>query len=268
MRSARFLSWCLSLPMVGLVVVLQSPAVAADGRQHTSTKVIRGGQLETQPGISWMNRKGVIELISAKEYQRRTGTRYFQTVKVPGKWRELPIDEEYHKKHGCLMAPTIVEGDPQYRAAVDAVEKGATAPVYIKRVNRRVGRGLFAADAIRAGDVIGAYAGVVKSRGESRDSDYAWTLSTLVGKPGTNPKEPWGRAWWIATVDGSNGNYLRFVNHSPPKQNVELNYFFHQGMWHAMYRATRDIQKGSQLLTDYGPSYFMARQGVETELAQ
>ena len=54
--------------------------------------------------------------------------------------------------------------------------------MYIKRVNKQVGRGLFAADTIRAGDVIGAYAGVVTDPRRARESDYVWQLSMLLAR--------------------------------------------------------------------------------------
>lgn len=256
----------MALLAVAVVLLPNPPAATADARRYIATKVLRNGKLETRSGIAWMNRTGAIVNISATEYRRRTGTRYLRTTRVPAKWKDAAIDHVF-TKNGVRFFEPFPDDAPQYRAAVDAIVQGATAPVYIKRINKKVGRGLFAAENIKAGDVIGAYAGVVKSPRDACRSDYAWSLPLLLGKPGTDPGKPGkGRAELWPSLDGVDGNYLRFVNHSPDGLNVRPYQLFHQGMWHVIYRATRDIPKDAQLLTSYGQGYFSQRPGAELNL--
>jgi len=133
------------------------------------------------------------------------------------------------------------------------IEKGNLAPVYIKRINERLGFGVFAADKIKKDDFIGEYTGVVqipeKDAGEEMEqggyeSDFSWYyLDKIKGGPDLE-------------INGRlEGNEMRFVNHSD-NFNVKVEHTIHDGYWIIFFKAARDIQNDEQLLISYGDDYW------------
>jgi hypothetical protein len=135
----------------------------------------------------------------------------------------------------------------------ESIEKGNLAPIYIKRINERLGFGVFAADEIKKDDFIGEYTGVVQipekdAGGEmeegGHESDFSWYyLDKIKGGP---ELEINGRL---------EGNEMRFVNHSD-NFNVGVEHTIHDGYWIIFFKAARDIQKDEQLLISYGDDYW------------
>ncbi len=133
------------------------------------------------------------------------------------------------------------------------IEKGNLAPVYIKRINEKLGFGVFAADEIKKDDFIGEYAGVVqipeKDAGEEvekggYESDFSWYyLDKIEGGPELE-------------INGRfEGNEMRFVNHSD-NFNVDVEHTIHDGHWIIFFKAARDILKNEQLFISYGDDYW------------
>jgi SET domain-containing protein len=52
------------------------------------------------------------------------------------------------------------------------------------------------------------------------------------------------------------GNFIRFINHSPVHPNVEVCEVPYKGRWYIAYVAAEDIPAGAQFLVDYGKNYW------------
>ncbi|MCH9608739.1 MAG: hypothetical protein S4CHLAM45_13200 [Chlamydiales bacterium] len=73
---------------------------------------------------------------------------------------------------------------------------------------------------------------------------------------------------WIAlkafAIDSqAEGNLLRFVNHADTP-NLESLSVYHDGLFHIIFRATREIKVGEELNYDYGGIYWNHRRKVSS----
>jgi uncharacterized protein len=133
------------------------------------------------------------------------------------------------------------------------IDRASIAPVYIRRISRTIGYGVFADQDIREGDFIGEYTGVVQISGKHThcyqadkgyESDYSWYyLDNLDKAP---PLEINGRL---------EGNEMRFVNHGQVP-NLLVEHTLYRGQWVLFFTAARDIKKDEQLLISYGDGYW------------
>jgi len=133
------------------------------------------------------------------------------------------------------------------------LEQRRIAPVYIKRIDKNIGYGVFAVDPIKKDDFIGEYTGVVQEackesggelEGGGYESDFSWYyLDDIEGGPVLEINSRLG------------GNEMRFVNHSFTP-NVEVEHMLHHGLWVIFFKAAKDIESGEQLLISYGEDYW------------
>ncbi|MDY6824183.1 MAG: SET domain-containing protein-lysine N-methyltransferase [Thermodesulfobacteriota bacterium] len=134
-----------------------------------------------------------------------------------------------------------------------AIKNARIAPVYIRKVDDRIGYGVFAAENIRKSAFIGEYAGVVQISGKythcyysesGYESDYSWYYpDELEGAPSLE-------------INGRfAGNEMRFVNHAEaPNLNVE--HTLYDDQWVLFFTAAQDIGKDEELLISYGEAYW------------
>jgi SET domain-containing protein len=133
------------------------------------------------------------------------------------------------------------------------IERAAMAPIYIRKIDDTIGFGVFAARAIREGDFIGEYAGVVQVSGKytrsfkadrGHESDYSWYYLDKVEK-----------APHLEINGRLEGNEMRFVNHGE-EPNVMVEHTLCRGQWVLFFVAAADIRKDQQLLISYGEAYW------------
>ena len=128
----------------------------------------------------------------------------------------------------------------------DLINQHYEAPIYIKFITKDVGYGIFAAQDIKKGELIGEYTGIVKPVDFSKkkeDFDYAWGF-------------PPPAKFVVDSKDA--GNFTRFINHSNTP-NVSMVYVLINNRWHLAYIANQDIKKDQQLLANYGKPYWQGR---------
>ncbi|KAJ3312678.1 hypothetical protein HDV04_002822 [Boothiomyces sp. JEL0838] len=119
---------------------------------------------------------------------------------------------------------------------------------YIKWASIETGFGLYAKQDIPANQVIGVYTGIVAV--DSDNTDYEWEYQT---------DEIDGEEVNIGVNALKYGNYLRFANHVGEASNSKPEFVPHNGLWHVLYVAAKDIKKGEEITTDYGDAYFASR---------
>ncbi len=133
------------------------------------------------------------------------------------------------------------------------IKKSEIAPIYIKKIDDKVGYGVFAADNIKKKSFIGEYTGVVRvsdsDSGEKEinggfDTDYTWYyLDEIEGGP-------------VLEINGMfEGNEMRFLNHSK-YSNVDVEHTLHNNQWIIFFVASMNIRKDDQLLISYGEEYW------------
>lgn len=131
------------------------------------------------------------------------------------------------------------------------IESSTVAPVYIQKIDDKIGYGLFADELIKKGDFIGEYTGVIRISEDitetfedgSYETDFSWDYPDETGNT-------------VLEINGRlEGNELRFVNHN--KQfNVNVEHTLHQGQWLIFFVAKQDIMANEQLFVSYGDEYW------------
>jgi SET domain-containing protein len=131
------------------------------------------------------------------------------------------------------------------------IENSTIAPVYIRKINDKIGFGLFAGEDLSEGDFIGEYTGVIRISEEmtetfedgSYETDFSWDYPDETGDV---ELEINGR---------QEGNELRFVNHNQ-NYNLNVEHTLHKGQWLIFFVAKRDIKADEQLFVSYGDEYW------------
>lgn len=138
---------------------------------------------------------------------------------------------------------------PKY---IDCIEKSSdaaddvyTQKIAVKYISKRVGYGVFAKEDIPSG-VVGIYTGELKKVSRYAESRYLFSFIT--------------KALNNIMIDGEKkGNWTSFINHNSSeskKTNLVVKEYFYKGLPYIIFWAPKKIKKGSQLLYDYGESYW------------
>ncbi len=121
----------------------------------------------------------------------------------------------------------------------------------IRYINPKVNHGLFSKIEIRAGQVIGEYAGMIRpNRHLDKKNLYLFDLD--------------GQMWnWVIDAQKVR-NHTAYLNHSKKQPNVSAQCIFDEEGPHILFSALRDIQPGEELRYDYGDEYWEVL-GIEPE---
>ncbi len=187
-----------------------------------------------------IDKTGILDFFKEKEiiYLHRTRVNWKPLLKMDLK------KSTYYKDN----IDEFKELDSRYGSEID---NNHIAPVYIKKINDKIGFGLFANSQIKKDDYIGEYTGVVQIAEEktefydngSYETDFSWDFPDEVDSV---ELEINGRL---------EGNELRFVNHDI-NDNLNVEHTLHNGQWLIFFTAKRDIDKDEQLFVHYGDEYW------------
>lgn len=142
-----------------------------------------------------------------------------------------------------------VENHAYARNYFEEIWSGMTADVSVRWIDEVYGYGLFAETKIQIAGFIGVYAGVVRRLSRTSQASHAYCLHYP------------SRFWSIncRAVDAIYaGNLLRFMNHSATPNVIPL-CAVDRGLLHTFFIAERPIEKGEQLLFNYGGDYWLRR---------
>ncbi|MBS0653455.1 MAG: SET domain-containing protein-lysine N-methyltransferase [Verrucomicrobia bacterium] len=131
----------------------------------------------------------------------------------------------------------------------DKIHAAYSPPVLIRKIDERVGFGLYAQEKIASGSYVGEYTGIVRKN----DRRYTKPLNDYCFEYPI--PDQIGRSY---VIDATDGNLTRFINHSY-QPNLKPIHVFLEGYYHVIFVALRDIEKGTQLSYDYGHSYWHVR---------
>ena len=190
------------------------------------------------------------ELIVKKEdipiFFENNGIKYLKRSRI--NWIPLQRLKLYKSTYYKENIDEFKELDNRYGKLI---EGSYVAPVYIKKINEKIGYGLFAMENIRKDDFIGEYTGVIDVTKEitetfddgSYETDFSWDYPDETGKV---ELEINGR---------QEGNELRFVNHNKVF-NLNVEHTLHEKQWLIFFTAKRDIKADEQLFVSYGDEYW------------
>lgn len=179
---------------------------------------------------------------------KQNGLVYLERSRVA--WRPLlSMDfsrREYYRENREYFEETA-------RCYAHLIENSYMAPVYIRRIDQKVGYGLFAGTEIEKDAFIGEYTGVIQEAEEAAgrelaeggfESDYSWYyLEEIEQAPNLE-------------INGRfEGNELRYVNHSN-SPNIDVEHVLIDGYWIIFFKASRKIKADEQLLISYGEAYW------------
>ena len=165
-------------------------------------------------------------------------------------WRPL-LDMDLSRREYYLENKTYFD-EIRLRYA-PLIEDSRMAPVYIRRIDGKVGYGLFAGTDLENDAFIGEYTGVIQEAEEDAgrelaaggfESDYSWYyLEEIEQAPNLE-------------INGRfEGNELRYVNHSNDP-NIDVEHVLIDGYWVLFFKAAREIKADEQLLISYGEAYW------------
>ncbi|KKP35323.1 MAG: Histone-lysine N-methyltransferase, H3 lysine-9 specific 3 [candidate division TM6 bacterium GW2011_GWF2_32_72] len=154
------------------------------------------------------------------------------------------------------MNGIIDENSHEYPHLLQQVMSHKTAKCYIKKISDQVGYGCFAAETIKAYELVSEYTGLIKT--SVTDTQYNWEIPLMFF---------YNNMPYSLYMDGKNyGNFMRFVNASK-NPNIDVRYIFDKsGYPHVLYIANKNIIKGEQLLVSYGKKYWEQKDRKFVEL--
>lgn len=129
------------------------------------------------------------------------------------------------------------------------LSEGKTASLTIRWIHEKIGYGAFTEKMLPKWSFIGEYTGILRARSLLFPdlNDYCFMY----------PKE------WLSlkafTIDSEKqGNLTRFINHSD-SPNCESLSIFHEGLFHVIFRTTKEVPADTELTYDYGNLYWKKR---------
>ena len=242
---------------IALVAALAVPGTALS--RPLSVSVQKGARLKKQPaqGVWVKGSSGRLRKISHRVFQRAFKVKWtkHQLIGHPYTEKTLPgySDGPGSFDINNMDAPQYVA--PQYKVtkADRRAINGKTAPVFIGKVSKTVGYGLFARGRIAKGAIVGQYTGVVRNEDLKKDRSNGYTFTY----------DPFNQLHMVVDAK-EKGNYMRFANHSAKYANMapRLVYNEPRKSWHVLLVATKEIRSGDQVLFNYGHQYGWERFGI------
>lgn len=182
------------------------------------------------------------------QFFKRNGLVYLERTRV--RWLPL-LSMDLSKRNYYLENRDYFEETA--RKYTRLIKESQMAPVYISKVDNKVGHGVYAASELERDEFIGEYTGVIQNAEETAgreldrggfESDYSWYyLEEIEQAPALE-------------INGRfEGNELRFVNHST-EPNVDVEHTLVDGYWILFFKTTRKIKADEQLLINYGEAYW------------
>ena len=178
----------------------------------------------------------------------RNGLVYLERTRVA--WRPL-LSMDLSRREYYLENQDYFEETSRCYARL--IQESDMAPVYIRKINDKVGYGVFAGSELEKGAFIGEYTGVIQEAEEEAgqeldeggfESDYSWYYLEEIKQAPT-----------LEISGRFEGNELRYVNHSN-EPNVEVEHILIDGYWVLFFKTARKIRADEQLLISYGEAYW------------
>ena len=183
-----------------------------------------------------------------QRFFKQNGLVYLERTRVA--WQPLLAmdlsQREYYLENRDFFEET-------HRRYARYIKESRLAPIYIRKIDDKVGYGVFSGAELEKDAFIGEYTGVIQEAVEKSgqelaeggfESDYSWYYLEEIEQAPT------------LEINGRfEGNELRYVNHGD-EPNVDVEHVLIDGYWVLFFKAARRIKKDEQLLISYGEAYW------------
>lgn len=190
---------------------------------------------------------------SINNLEKELGFKFLKKNVFETKEEEQKVKEKGMKKFETNIIPSEqIENGIKFK---EMIQTAYIPKVSIHFLNEDVGHGLFAQEALSIGVYVGEYTGTVREN----DRRYLEPLNNycyeypVPDEDGIN-----------YVIDATHGNLTRFINHSY-QPNLKPMYAFIDGFYHLIFLSIKSINKGEQLVYNYGNNYWYLR-GKPAEL--
>jgi len=182
------------------------------------------------------------EVVSASALEARLGFSLCATlISDPSIVRNLPL-ELFIPTKPSLPAYTA----RQWQEVKSAVRKGWTHPDVFVAPDSYGGHGLFAADAMSVGTLLGEYTGELVRDEHDQLDDYAFNFPSLSGN--------------LRVSARNHGSLIRFLNHETAESaTCTMQSVMVDGCIHLLCFTRRQISPNDELTYDYGQAFWKAR---------
>ncbi|MGM0440164.1 MAG: SET domain-containing protein-lysine N-methyltransferase [Chlamydiota bacterium] len=130
------------------------------------------------------------------------------------------------------------------------IQSGFVQDISIRWIDDVLGFGAYAEKDLAAWEYIGEYTGFIKRKHFffSNINAYCFAYPTAYVH------------WLKYTIDSQQqGNQTRYINHSDYPNSEATAVYCDDGLFHIIFRAIKDIPRGTQITTDYGFIYWSKR---------
>lgn len=184
------------------------------------------------------------ETLSQREFEAKFSFRYYPGLIYASQRLYANLCYKHDRLHA--IGELSIEQMWMGRYFFSEIKGGDAESLEVRYISPQVGYGLFASSPFLPNSWIGIYSGRV--RRSSLETTYAFEH---VMAPGIPTKY---------CIDGEyEGGLVRFINHSSDHPNVRLRLATVEKETFLILTAMRRIERGEQLLYNYGPAYWEKR---------
>ncbi|MBA3958167.1 MAG: SET domain-containing protein-lysine N-methyltransferase [Parachlamydiaceae bacterium] len=180
--------------------------------------------------------------LNPKQFQTTFGARYL---------RHSHFESEARLEEVLRNCPLLIKwlgtANREYaRQYKKEIATGHVAEVIIRWIDDEIGYGLFADADLPEGAFVGEYTGVIRRiyRKAPDSNPYCMHYPTK-----------WWSLKYFAIDSSTEGNELRFVNHSRSQANLQPLCAMERNLLHWIFVTTCEVNKGEQLFFDYGDAF-------------
>jgi uncharacterized protein len=198
-----------------------------------------------------LEKGGVLEKLSVREFEKRMEIQYLPYLKVSKYSILKKIVKNCRKalKQGLITREQKWQGSYYSKEIFSHYEADCT----VRWIDDVYGYGLFSNQQIKKRSFVGKYTGLLRKYKKRTDKNNCYCFEYVIGERVTTPY----------TIDAQDqGNLMRFINHSD-NGNLDPMMVYAKNTMHVIFYANRLIQKGEQLTYDYGPEYWAKREDPE-----
>jgi len=143
-------------------------------------------------------------------------------------------------------------------------EQPVRKDLQVKFINKKIGYGVFATQAMPVNTVIGVYSGQIKTS-EEVNQDYAFPFLGI--NPSAMDSQDEDEQEGIFWVDASvHGNATRFINHSEDQNCSTFNILDASNIPQVVFVTRDPIKKSEQITINYGSVYAWDKESVKPEV--
>lgn len=216
-----------------------------------SSSIRANAGANVEEGLDLINKEGQRRIIAYADCPQELGFSHIKQLRFDSAWAKKRICAQSQK----LLKSQAVEDFYPIRCRwlgqyyQKELEEALVAPMQIRWIDETIGYGAFSKGFLKKGGFVASYVGRVKRAGifTCNFNEYCFHYPTTF------------LSWIPFTIDAKDwGNEARFINHRDD-YNCESVAGYHDGYFHIILRASKDILAGEEFSYHYGEPYWSTR---------